>query len=317
MNGSLSREEFVRLSLELHLFFLRIMKEHSFFLQAGFLVKNARLANEADGFRVRFNRLLATAVELANGNVSRVVLDSGEVVTDKTLRAEEKTQQLSGVPFDLALTRRELRLTPGLADPDLENTISAFNEKVIKATKALVEFKTRVLEAMLAGQLFTFNFPLLIEHIRREANFFIQHLERLQRREAMNLAEEVLQEKVFWDRIMAEHALFIAHLLDPTETSLIDTADEFAEIFERLDERAIQLERHGFDRKKLNGLVREETRATESIRDFKATATELILANEIRSIIIPLLGDHVLREADHFLRILKHPETLEQLHPTV
>jgi len=168
----------------------------------------------------------------------------------------------------------------------------------------LVAFKTRVLEAMLNGQIFTFNFPLLIEHIRREANFFIQHLERLQKREALDLAEEVLQEKVFWDRIMAEHALFIAHLLDPTETGLIDTADEFAEIFERLDERAIQLERHGIDRRQLILLVREETQATESIREFKATATELILANQIRSIIIPLLGDHVLREADHFLRSL-------------
>lgn len=36
----LSSMDFVRQSLELHLFFARIMKEHSFFLQAGFTPKD-------------------------------------------------------------------------------------------------------------------------------------------------------------------------------------------------------------------------------------------------------------------------------------
>jgi len=36
----LTRGEFVQQSLDLHLFFLRIMKEHSFFLQAAFLPKD-------------------------------------------------------------------------------------------------------------------------------------------------------------------------------------------------------------------------------------------------------------------------------------
>ncbi|NLB53147.1 MAG: DUF2935 domain-containing protein, partial [Syntrophomonadaceae bacterium] len=38
----------------------------------------------------------------------------------------------------------------------------------------------------------------------------------------------------------------------------------------------------------------------------KNTANELILDCQIRSIIIPLLADHVLREANHFFRLLTH-----------
>ena len=45
--------------------------------------------------------------------------------------------------------------------------------------------------------------------------------------------------------------------------------------------------------------------ATKAIRDFKAQATRGLLDCDIRSIIIPLLGDHTLREANHFLRLLK------------
>ena len=39
--------------------------------------------------------------------------------------------------------------------------------------------------------------------------------------------------------------------------------------------------------------------------DFKKAATKGILGCEIKSIILPLLSDHVLREANHYLRILE------------
>ena len=294
--------KFVQKSLDLNLFFLRIMKEHSFFLEAAFLPKDANLAMRADQFRLTFEELLEEAVDLANGNVSRVVLNSGEVVTDKTIRAEEKTQFLSGVLFDTGLTRRETMLRPGTGDPALEDQVAEFNSRVIRETVALAEFKTEILEAMLACRLFTWNFPLLIEHIRREARFFIAHLQRLQKRLSLEPTREILEEKVFWDRIMAEHSLFIAHLLDPTETALIMTADDFAQRFFSLEDRTQNAEnmKSGLPKQ----LMKDEIEATREIKDFKNTAEELILACEIRSIIVPLLADHVLREADHFLRIL-------------
>lgn len=58
----LSRREFIRQSLELHLFFGRIMKEHSFFLQIGFTPKDSRLMRQANAFRMEFDRLLADAI---------------------------------------------------------------------------------------------------------------------------------------------------------------------------------------------------------------------------------------------------------------
>ena len=52
-------------------------------------------------------------------------------------------------------------------------------------------------------------------------------------------------------------------------------------------------------------VTRKSLMETAAIRDFKRQGTEGILACKIRSIIIPLLGDHVLREANHYLRLLK------------
>lgn len=44
---------------------------------------------------------------------------------------------------------------------------------------------------------------------------------------------------------------------------------------------------------------------TLKFRDFKAAGTEGISQCRIRSVILPLLADHVLREANHYIRLLK------------
>ena len=53
----------------------------------------------------------------------------------------------------------------------------------------------------------------------------------------------------------------------------------------------------------MNASSREEIRARRH-RDFKRTGLDLILACQVKSIIIPLLADHILREAHHFLTVL-------------
>ncbi|WP_334299292.1 DUF2935 domain-containing protein [Metaclostridioides mangenotii] len=49
---------------------------------------------------------------------------------------------------------------------------------------------------------------------------------------------------------------------------------------------------------------------TIQLKNFKQEATEGIASCEIRSIILPLLADHVLREANHYIRLL---ETFEEI----
>jgi len=303
MNLMLPPGEFIRESLELHLFFGRIMKEHAIFLEAGFVPKDAALAQQAEMFKRDFAVLLQEAICLANGVVSQEALLSGEAVTDKTLRAEQITEQLSGIGIDSQLTMEELNLSPdgGSMVPQLEEQVAALNQKYIECVKALVQFKTDVVEGMLQCRLFTFNFPLLIIHIRREALFYLQKLERLQRRIVVNLLQDALEEEQFWNRQMAEHAQFISHLLDPTETDLILKANGFAGQYFHLD-NIVQGKVEGT--KTLGQITNETINTTRAFRDFKAAGTEGLLLCQIKSIVIPLLADHVLREANHYLRVL-------------
>ena len=58
-------------------------------------------------------------------------------------------------------------------------------------------------------------------------------------------------------------------------------------------------------------LTPETLEETLKYRDFKAAGTKGILDSNIASIILPLLADHVLREANHYIRILRYSPTRE------
>lgn len=54
------------------------------------------------------------------------------------------------------------------------------------------------------------------------------------------------------------------------------------------------------------GLNRRALEETLALRNFKSAGAKGILNGEIASIILPLLADHVLREANHYIRILEN-----------
>lgn len=87
----ISQKQYIISSLELHLFFGRIMKEHSIFLEAGFTSKNSKLSKEAENYKVHFEKLLLETIKLSNGILRKSFIDSGEIFTDYTLNAEKKT----------------------------------------------------------------------------------------------------------------------------------------------------------------------------------------------------------------------------------
>ena len=301
----LTSSSFIKQSLGLHLFFARIMKEHSFFLEVGFTPRDANFTQEADAFRMEFDGLLGEAISLSNGVVNPDVLQSGEVITPFTLNAEMATIYFTGIQIPTHLTQAEAELMGGGAtsvNSMLEQYVSALNQRAINATAALIQFKTNILSNVLSCRMFTFNYPLLITHIIREAELYLQQLRRLQNREEINLEREAYELEFFWNRQMAEHAKFIRGLLDPTENNLINHADSFGNEFDQLTAEA----QAAMDATApLTRVTDDSIKATEDLRNFKAQGTQGILACQIRSIIIPLLGDHVLREANHYLRLLK------------
>lgn len=300
----LSSMDVVRQSLELHLFFLRIMKEHAFFLETAFTQKDTSLMQQANAFQFEFDKLLSETISLSNGVIGPEVLKSGEILTLFTLRAEMSSAYFTGVNINTNLTQAEQGLkgnTIKACSPKLEQRVSRLNNNAISLVTNLINFKTKVLSDVLSCHIFTRNYPSLLKHIIEEAKFYLSLIQKLQKCEDIMSSQQAYAQELFWNHIMSDHAKVIRGLLDPSEEQLIAGAESFVEEFETLTSQlkvAIEKELP------TTLITRDIISATADIQDFKEQATQGILECKIQSTIIPLLADHVLREANHYLRIL-------------
>lgn len=188
------------------------------------------------------------------------------------------------------------------------NTIKKFNEEVHTATSYIWAFKRKVLGLILRCQLpGANNFPLLVDHVSREANYFRNRLAELNAGRLEPLPDAIIDENVFFLKIMADHAKFISHLLDPSERQLVEQANNFSHEFDTLLFQAQDLSHMRPQSQTvplLDQFLDQNRVSVKSLRDFKKTARDLIEACRIKSIIHPLLADHVFREAEHFLVII-------------
>lgn len=301
----LSNAEFIRQSLELHLFFARIMKEHSFFLQVSFPQKNSNFILQADAFRKEFDNFLLEVIRLSQGIVSENVLRSGEVVTPYTLKAEQASSYFTGVDLPTSLTKAEMALVENrwrMDKVNMEQSVFIINQKAMELIKALMHFKSVVISQVSSCTIITTNYPSLLMHILEEAKHYLLDVQRLQMREEVTVHTEAIKEEDFWNDIMGEHAKFIRGMLDPSEEELIKIANNLANKFDALKKESSSIMDKVMATTKL---LEDSIKATMEIIKFKQQGTEGILNCKIKSLIIPLLADHTLREANHYMRVLK------------
>jgi hypothetical protein len=289
------------------------MKEHSFFLEIGFTPKNGNFTENADEFRMAFDDFLKDVIELSNDVVGADYLASGQVITPYTLKAEELSAFYTGVDINTRLTNLEGNLAAGEPAAEFNNAmvqrVYMLNNLAMDLLEKLIQFKTNILRAVTTCRMFTVNYPLLIDHILREAKLYYRSIQRLQDKEAMDPVQEAMEQEMFWNRIMAEHSLFIRGLLDPTEYDLIIAANNFGNEFNELFQESQQALDQTIP---LSKVTSDSLKATMEIRDFNTKGTQGLINCQVKSIIIPLLGDHVLRESNHFIHLLKRYSAVKQ-----
>jgi hypothetical protein len=97
--------------------------------------------------------------------------------------------------------------------------------------------------------------------------------------------------------------------LDQSERNLVNQARKFGDDFEVLLNQARDVESMLFNKEPtypvISKMNKDSETATIELRNFKRAGLEFIRSCQIRSVINPLLADHVVREAEHFLMIVK------------
>lgn len=208
--------------------------------------------------------------------------------------------------FITLFERIEEKLTRFTVNTDIRQ-IQAFNNEVYQAAVAIWSYKRKVLGLTLRCEIRTNNFPLLVDHVSREAAYFANRLKELNEGKLAPQPDTIIQENLFFLKIMADHAKFIGHLLDPSERKLVDQAKEFSHDFDQLVFQAVDLDSMRPQSETvpiLDQFLDQNKVSVTSLRDFKKTARDLIEACRIKSNIHPLLADQTFREAERFLEII-------------
>lgn len=194
--------------------------------------------------------------------------------------------------------------------PPERSELKGFVSNVVEQIKPFIEYKARLGEAQTSGKLRSLVWSLFFDHARHEAERWTRRLETLAQGESELDRAEVTK---FWTNIMDEHARFVAHLLDPDEYELIETAMKTSRVFADLHKGGIGGVAAAIVHEPVTvvgSLVQNpETdailSAAQTILDFKTKAARDIEAARIKSIIDPRLADHVRREALKFVDELK------------
>jgi hypothetical protein len=253
---SLTEQLFIERSLTENKFWLRIMKEHAYFLGEGYNKKDTQLIQQTDRFYHFF---------------------------------EQQEKRAYQTPNDVTAVRK-------------------LNEDTIQLVFGFRNFKRNLLIMIVNCKVLGFNFPLLVDHIAREAEYFMRTLKKFNQGILDPIQDAIIKENVFWLKIMMEHSRFIASLLDQSERNLVHTASKFGDDFEVLLNQARDVESMLYKRSPtypiIGKLNKDSENATVELRNFKQVGLDLIKSCQIRSVIDPLLADHVVREANHFLAMI-------------
>lgn len=177
------------------------MKEYALFLEAGFVPVNEDLVKEADFYKRLFEDILLQVVNLSCGRISKNVLNSGEIITPYTLETENKTHQFTNIPINYDITNKEqLLITSNCNRPDtnLSYTVQTLNRQALNAVNQLIVFKQKFLNDILSCKTFTMNYPLLIDHILREANLYRSYIIALENGQDIE-KQDIRDVEIFWN----------------------------------------------------------------------------------------------------------------------
>lgn len=209
----------------------------------------------------------------------------------------------------LEFNRRFERLCARLdaKGPPSAATLRGFVRHLSSEFQPLIDYKRENHRAQVSGSLRSLVWPLFFDHTVREAERWVARLESLGNGEVQLDRKEVVP---FWAGVMDDHFRFIAHLLDPDEYALVKKAYQNCASFQairRTPNGAATLLGQAHVRA---GSEDPETILTmaEEVLEFKTDAVRQIEAGKIRSIISPILGDHVRRESLWFVDELKRLE---------
>lgn len=309
--------DFIKKSLETNLFFLRIMKEHLYFASAAFTLKNVRLLPMIMSLINDYDELLLNTIALSGGIIDQETLQAGDIITPYTLRAEMKTMQYAGLPINTDITNIEAAMMnkneTTMNNSRIEESVYMLNQNIINLLRETIRLQGQIMDNVMSCNMFSFVFPTMLHHVTEEAKHYLEHLLKIQNNQDQMNEEDKAMHLEFWNDKMKEHADFLHSFIDHNDP-LFPATHEFSNEFNELTNAAKEAMNNVL---LVPQVTQESLEATTEIRDYKVNVAMNSLMCQLKSIMLPLFADHILREANHYLKSLKEFSTMNGANQSI
>lgn len=158
----------------------------------------------------------------------------------------------------------------------------------------LRNFKLHAYERAVAGDFIGWLYPLFLDHIRRELDYSVATINRLESGQHRAQAQAQMEELCENLRFMLEHAVFVSQLLDPTEARLIQQARQLGMQIGQL---------HAACSSNDPSMIALSEQAVQGLDQYLQTSG--IGTPKVRSVIHPVLAQHVVREGQKALQTMQ------------
>ena len=180
------------------------------------------------------------------------------------------------------LEEKARRAEPG--DESISPLLDQTADHAERAIDQMEEMRSRQID----GEIITLIWPSLYDHMVRESHYFVDNINDIKDGTLSMTRDDLVG---FWGRIMAEHAFFTKHLLDPEEKNLIEKQDKIGAKFYEMIDNIPPYGATGLDpvADELDGIIDDGVKLLDGIQD-----------GTIASIIPPDFVDHMRKETIYF-----------------
>lgn len=184
----------------------------------------------------------------------------------------------------------------------------AFLHEAADVTREFCVYQRKLLHEKLCGKLHGACYPFFLDHLIREAQCFLELLERLQGGEAALKLGSHTKSAVVWLRFMADHTRLIYHLIDPSERRMLKLAQDYSSLFDTLVAEGRDLSSMLYGEtaqiRAFHRFLLDVRADVQRLRDFNRMAEELVADCRLLGVLTAEVAAHMKREAEHCLLVV-------------
>jgi hypothetical protein len=276
----MTREQYIKGTMELNVFFARIFKEHCVTIAAGQKNGDMRVLQSIDRYKVHFEMLLSYALENGLNLIAPELINLNCFITPYTYNCEQSTQAACGISINHRISGLEMEKL-NKPDPIAAGRLPYTYERALRLNsdgeeiaRGLKELLINILKEVKSGRMYSSVYASVYECYILELNRYQKAIEMLRSDQKFSRSDEGAV------KIMQSNAEHIRGTLDPVEMDDIHKANFFAGQFaECIDEQKF-------------------VEINEQFGQFVEDLIEKMLAKKLLTVMLPLTLDNILRQAN-------------------